>query len=91
VDKCVAFLKRGLEMRHNNEQPHQTMKRKLHNIFTSGSLLSCKSVKSSGKMCDISNMEDNESVSSLYSNIPSSVSNKPGKVSVTSLKKILDK
>ncbi|MBS1890036.1 MAG: hypothetical protein JST59_01985 [Actinobacteria bacterium] len=66
------------------------MKRKLHNIFTSGSLISCKSVKSTGKLLDLSNNDDAESISSLYSHIPSSVSNKPGKVSVTSLRKMLD-
>jgi hypothetical protein len=68
------------------------MRRKLHNIFTSGSLISCKSAKSSDllRLNDLSSNDDIPSVTSLYSHIPVSVSNRPGKVSVTSLKKIIE-
>lgn len=86
VAKCVAFLRRGLDISNDNSQ---SSKRKLHNIFTSGSLLSCKSAKSSGRKLELSS-DDGTSIVSLYSHIPSSVSNRPGKVSITSLKKLLD-
>jgi hypothetical protein len=93
INKCVTFLKKSIQMKISSEGTCQGMKRKLHNIFTSGSLMSCKSVKSNDSLRfnDMSSNADTSSISNLYSHIPTSVSNKSGKVSVTSLKKIIDR